>query len=118
MEEDQEEGGAAAEGPTFAERLAALQLQEGGGSGGGAAGKRGAKPAPAAPAGPLKADSLSVLLSQALQSGDRALLERCLTGERRALLLARAHLLCACLPSTGPAAARSSSCATLALALL
>ena len=33
---------------------------------------------PQAPSGPLKADSLAVLLSQALQSGDKVLLERCL----------------------------------------
>ncbi len=82
MEED-EDVPPASEGPTFAERLAALQLQEGGagagaGAGAGRQGKRGGGAAP--PTGPLKADSLSVLLGQALQSGDRALLERCLTG--------------------------------------
>lgn len=63
------------EGPTFAERIAALQQADGG----------AALPAAGAPgqegqlAGPVKADSLAVLLTQALQSGDRTLLERCLS---------------------------------------
>jgi U3 small nucleolar RNA-associated protein 5 len=40
----------------------------------------------ALPAGPLKADSLAVLLSQALRSSDRALLERCLSVGREAVI--------------------------------
>jgi len=63
MEED--------EGPTFAERIAALQGET-------TQPSTAANEAPVAPSGPLKADSLSVLLSQALQSGDKVLLERCL----------------------------------------
>lgn len=64
-EEDQDAG------PTFAERIAALQESNGGVGG-------VASAPPPAPSGPLKADSLAVLLSQALQSGDKVLLERCL----------------------------------------
>jgi len=63
MEED--------EGPTFAERIAALQGET-------TKPSMAANEAPVAPSGPLKADSLAVLLSQALQSGDKVLLERCL----------------------------------------
>jgi U3 small nucleolar RNA-associated protein 5 len=58
------------EGPTFAERIAALQGET-------APATTAAAAAPP-PTGPLKADSLAVLLSQALQSGDKVLLERCL----------------------------------------
>jgi U3 small nucleolar RNA-associated protein 5 len=39
------------------------------------------------PAGPLKADSLAVLLSQALRSSDRALLERCLSVGRQSVIV-------------------------------
>jgi len=47
-----------------------------------------AGPAQAAlPAGPLKADSLAVLLSQALRSSDRALLERCLSVGRERVIV-------------------------------
>lgn len=63
MEED--------EGPTFADRIAALQGET-------TKPSTAANEAPVAPSGPLKADSLAVLLSQALQSGDKVLLERCL----------------------------------------
>jgi U3 small nucleolar RNA-associated protein 5 len=70
MEED--------EGPTFAERIAALQGETAPSAAGGAA-------APA-PSGPLKADSLAVLLSQALQSGDKVLLERCLAVRNDAVI--------------------------------
>ena len=60
------------EGPTFAERIAALQGETA------LAGTSAPPSSVAAPSGPLKADSLAVLLSQALQSGDKILLERCL----------------------------------------
>lgn len=60
------------EGPTLADRVAALEL--------------GQRDAPAAETrgavfegGPVKADSLAVLLTQALRSEDRAMLERCLS---------------------------------------
>lgn len=87
IEAEQQEAGAAAdggisaavEGPTFAERLAALQLQENGAQQAAQQAKQDTPAAGAPPVGPLKADSLSVLLSQALQSSDRVLLERCLT---------------------------------------
>jgi U3 small nucleolar RNA-associated protein 5 len=39
------------------------------------------------PAGPLKADSLAVLLSQALRSSDKALLERCLAVGRERVVV-------------------------------
>jgi U3 small nucleolar RNA-associated protein 5 len=72
MEED--------EGPTFAERIAALQGETAGDA------ARTAAAAVAPPTGPLKADSLAVLLSQALQSGDKVLLERCLTVRNDAVI--------------------------------
>ena len=74
MEEDEEEN---EEGPTFAERIAALQQ----GNGVDAPGALGGSATAAQNdelSGPVKADSLAVLLTQALQSGDRVLLERCL----------------------------------------
>jgi U3 small nucleolar RNA-associated protein 5 len=53
-----------------------------------AAGDAAAGDASAAlPAGPLKADSLAVLLSQALRSSDRALLERCLSVGRERVIV-------------------------------
>jgi U3 small nucleolar RNA-associated protein 5 len=69
----------AEEGPTFGERVAALAEAADPGAGG------GAEPA-SPPPGPLKADSLAVLLSQALRSGDRALLERCLAATDESLI--------------------------------
>lgn len=64
------------EGPTLGDRVAALQ------GNGGSATQPGIGNEPQKPSilgeGPLKADSLAVLLSQALQSGDRVLLEHCL----------------------------------------
>jgi U3 small nucleolar RNA-associated protein 5 len=84
---DDEEGeeGEAHEGPTFGERVAALQDAAGGAPLAAAAGATSAPPAAAAaaaaafPSGAIKADSLAVLLTQALQSGDKLLLERCLS---------------------------------------
>ena len=61
------------EGPTFAARIASLQQ-----GGTPSTTTTAAETTIAAPSGPLKADSLAVLLSQALQSGDKVLLERCL----------------------------------------
>ncbi|GAB4813616.1 hypothetical protein N2152v2_000662 [Parachlorella kessleri] len=79
-EDATQDGVPPADGPTFAERLAALQLQDGGGPGDPGKAQQSKQGGPGVvPKGPLKADSLSVLLSQALQSGDRALLERCFT---------------------------------------
>ncbi|KAK9833465.1 hypothetical protein WJX81_007454 [Elliptochloris bilobata] len=65
--------GAPAEGLTLGERLAALQLQAGGPD----AMAEDAAPPALAP-GRAKADSLAVLLGQALRAGDQALLEKCL----------------------------------------
>ncbi len=63
---------------TLGQRVAALERSAGGGGVDSAMGGEGAGPSGAAlPAGPIKADSLGVLLTQALRSGDRALLERC-----------------------------------------
>ncbi|KAI8470283.1 MAG: hypothetical protein J3K34DRAFT_521515 [Monoraphidium minutum] len=76
--DDEEDGDGG--GETLGERVAALERQQGGG--GGAGGGPEAADAAAAGAalleGPVKADSLAVLLQQALRSGDRGLLERCL----------------------------------------
>jgi U3 small nucleolar RNA-associated protein 5 len=75
-DEDDEEEEAFEE--TLGQRVAALERSAGGGGVDGAAEEEGAGPSGAAlPAGPIKADSLGVLLTQALRSGDRALLERC-----------------------------------------
>jgi U3 small nucleolar RNA-associated protein 5 len=76
---DADDSDEAEEGPTFGERVAALAEAADPGAGG------GAEPA-APPPGPLKADSLAVLLSQALRSGDRALLERCLAATDESLI--------------------------------
>jgi hypothetical protein len=62
------------------------QQQQLAGGEGAAAAAEGAGAA-ALPAGPLKADSLAVLLSQALRSGDRALLERCLAVGRERVIV-------------------------------
>ena len=59
--------------PTFAERIAALSLDTDTTTNNNAAMEQKQLPAPT-----MKADSLSVLLSQALQSNDKVLLERCL----------------------------------------
>lgn len=76
--------------PTLGQRVLELehqQQQQQGGAVQAAAAEAGAGDAAAAaadagaafPEGPVKADSLAVLLSQALRSSDRALLERCLS---------------------------------------
>jgi U3 small nucleolar RNA-associated protein 5 len=99
-EEDDEE----VEGEvTLGERIAALELRAAAG------GNEDAEAAAAAGAalldGPVKADSLAVLLQQALRSGDKALLERCLglsdarvvrNSVRRLLPMDAAALLRAC----------------------
>jgi U3 small nucleolar RNA-associated protein 5 len=87
----QQEGGEGEEGEeeeeafeeTLGQRVAALERSAAGGGVDGATRQGGGEgegePAAATlPAGPIKADSLAVLLTQALRSGDRALLERCL----------------------------------------
>lgn len=78
-EEEGEEEGAGGGEPTLGERVAALQQVSRGNSGstpedGEAGGASGA----AVTTPPLKADSLSVLLSQAVQSNDKYLIEQCL----------------------------------------
>jgi U3 small nucleolar RNA-associated protein 5 len=95
--DDEDEAFEGQEEATLGQRVAALeqrQQQSGAGPSGGAAGGAAAAEgaaegddtmidaagAAAAPlgSGPIKADSLGVLLQQALRSGDKALLERCL----------------------------------------
>jgi hypothetical protein len=102
-DEDAEQDELSAE-PTLGQRVLELekQQQQQGAAGqaaaaaGAAAAAAGAgddsDPAAAAgaavlPAGPLKADSLAVLLSQALRSSDRALLERCLSVGRERVIV-------------------------------
>lgn len=74
---DSDSGAGGEDGPTMGERVAALQEASIAAASGGAAAPSSAA-ADAFPSGPIKADSLAVLLTQALRSGDRALLERCL----------------------------------------
>lgn len=64
------------EGQALGERVAALELE---GRSAPAGTRAAAGAAAAAAGGPVRADSLSVLLTQALRSEDRALLERCLS---------------------------------------
>jgi U3 small nucleolar RNA-associated protein 5 len=71
------DSGGEGEGPTMGERVAALQEASIAAASGGPAAPSSAA-ADAFPSGPIKADSLAVLLTQALRSGDRSLLERCL----------------------------------------
>lgn len=85
--------------PTLGQRVLQLEKQQQQRQGGpvaaaaaeaaaGDAAAEQAGPAQAAlPAGPLKADSLAVLLSQALRSSDRALLERCLSVGRERVIV-------------------------------
>ncbi|CAL8463784.1 g3318 [Coccomyxa elongata] len=74
------ENGPLPDGPTLGERLEALQLRmrqdqmDVDGAAGSAA------------AGPLKADSVAVLLGQALQAQDKALLEKCLNTGNEAVI--------------------------------
>jgi hypothetical protein len=81
MEEEDasEEEDDADAGPSFADRLEALQQQqqeeeeeEQG------AAKGLSAPGEALPADRIKADSLAVLLTQALRSGDKEMLEKCM----------------------------------------
>jgi U3 small nucleolar RNA-associated protein 5 len=98
LEDEQELSGE----PTLGQRVLELerqQRQQQGGAvqaaaaaGGAAAQQEGdaaaaAGPQAALPAGPLKADSLAVLLSQALRSSDKALLERCLSVGRERVVV-------------------------------
>uniref|UniRef100_A0A383W0U0 Small-subunit processome Utp12 domain-containing protein n=1 Tax=Tetradesmus obliquus TaxID=3088 RepID=A0A383W0U0_TETOB len=83
-EDDDEEMEALGE-QTLEQRIASLeqqqqQQQEAAMAAAGGSQQQQQQPGAAAslPPGPVKADSLSVLLSQALRSGDRALLEQCL----------------------------------------
>jgi U3 small nucleolar RNA-associated protein 5 len=94
METDEEQE--ASGEPTLGQRVLELEQQQRQQQGGAvqvaaaeaAAGDAAAAAAAAAaiPAGPLKADSLAVLLSQALRSSDRALLERCLSVGRERVI--------------------------------
>jgi U3 small nucleolar RNA-associated protein 5 len=90
METDEEQE--ASGEPTLGQRVLELeqqQRQQQGGAVQAAAAEAAAGDAAAAaavPAGPLKADSLAVLLSQALRSSDRALLERCLSVGRERVI--------------------------------
>ncbi|KIY93949.1 hypothetical protein MNEG_14012 [Monoraphidium neglectum] len=101
-DEEEEEGG-----ETLGDRVAALERQQAGA--GASTADADADAAAAAGAalldGPVKADSLAVLLQQALRSGDRGLLERCLglsdarvvrNSVRRLLPMDAAALLRAC----------------------
>jgi U3 small nucleolar RNA-associated protein 5 len=79
--------------PTLGQRVLELEQQQRQQQGGAvqvaaaeAAAGDAAAAAAAIPAGPLKADSLAVLLSQALRSSDRALLERCLSVGRERVI--------------------------------
>lgn len=98
-DEDEEQDELSAE-PTLGQRVLELEKQQRGVAGqaavaASAAGDAGAGDegdaagagAAVLPAGPLKADSLAVLLSQALRSSDRALLERCLSVGRERVIV-------------------------------
>ncbi|KAK9919005.1 hypothetical protein WJX75_008642 [Coccomyxa subellipsoidea] len=81
------ENGPLSDGPTLGQRLEALQLrnQQERMDVDGAAG--------ALQAGPLKADSVAVLLGQALQAQDKALLEKCLNTGNEAVIAASVRRL-------------------------
>lgn len=87
MEEDEEEEAVEEEaGIPLGERVAALEARAGlagnaaaGASGAAAADDAEGAGAAAGPSGSNKADSLAVLLTQALRANDRVLLERCLS---------------------------------------
>lgn len=74
-EEEEEEGGAE---PTLGERVAALQVNRSHAEHQDAHPAQDREAGGAGPIPPLKADSLSVLLSQAVQSNDTYLIEQCL----------------------------------------
>lgn len=75
--EDEDEDMDAGEA-TLGQRVAELEQQQLAGAVGTQQQQKQQQAATALPPGPVKADSLSVLLTQALRSSDRALLEQCL----------------------------------------
>jgi hypothetical protein len=83
-DEDEDEDMDAAGEQTLGQRVASLEQQQqqqqeaAMAAAGGQQQQQQSSAAAQLPPGPVKADSLSVLLSQALRSGDRALLEQCL----------------------------------------
>jgi U3 small nucleolar RNA-associated protein 5 len=84
LEDDEDEDMSASGEQTLGQRVANLEQQQqqqqeaGLAAAGGQQQQQSGVAAASLPPGPVKADSLSVLLSQALRSGDRALLEQCL----------------------------------------
>jgi U3 small nucleolar RNA-associated protein 5 len=84
LEGDDDEDMDASGEQTLGQRVASLEQQQqqqqeaGLAAAGGQQQQQSGAAAASLPPGPVKADSLSVLLSQALRSGDRALLEQCL----------------------------------------
>lgn len=137
-DESSEEEGQLQGEETLGERVAALERQQaaaGAGPSGAAAAAGGDADADAAAAagavllgeGPVKADSLAVLLQQALRSGDRALLERCLglsdarvvrNSVRRLLPMDAAALLRACVERLQSRPARGQQLAAWIRAVL
>jgi len=103
--DDNSDDGVPADGPTMAERVAALEAAIAGGGGApGAAAAAAVRDPPAALAAgqvagdavraALRADSLGSLLPQALRAGDAALVERCLAvSQRRVVARSVARLL-------------------------